>query len=113
MPDLSLPHAPNTAEARVSVQDALGLHARPAGRIALAARNYSCAISLVWGEQEADAKSILDILTLAVPCGSVLTVRCQGEDAADACAALCQLFAPVQSSGLWTAVDAGMEGGNG
>ena len=81
-----------TMEAQVTVTDSLGLHARPAGRIATVARRFACAISLFSGEREADAKSILDILTLAAACGSQLTIRCSGEDAAAACAALCQLF---------------------
>ena len=99
MPDPSPAFDLHTVEAQVLVHDALGLHARPAGRIVMAARKYACAISLVLGEYEADAKSILDILTLAVPSKTLLTVRCQGEDAAEACACLCRLFAPGNGDG--------------
>ena len=107
MPDPSPVFDPHTVEAQVLVHDVLGLHARPAGRITTAARNFSCSISLVLEEYEADAKSILDILTLAVPSGTLLTVRCQGEDAAEACAALFHLFATGSSESAEAGDDRG------
>lgn len=44
--------------------------------------------SLTYGEQQANAKSILNVLTMGVEQGAVVTVRAEGEDASQALAAL-------------------------
>ncbi|WP_319541802.1 HPr family phosphocarrier protein [uncultured Pseudodesulfovibrio sp.] len=69
-----------------------GLHARPAGRLAQAAQSFESAITLIHKDQEADAKSILDILTLAAEPGHVLELRASGADAEEALTRLEQLF---------------------
>ena len=69
-----------------------GLHARPAGRLAQEAQTFESAITLVHEGQEADAKSILDILTLAAEAGYVLELRAEGADAEAALSRLEQLF---------------------
>ncbi len=58
----------------VTVVNDLGLHARSAAKIAELAKN---AIAKVWvqkNNERVDARSILDILTLACEKGSVLTI---------------------------------------
>ena len=76
----------------VFVLNELGLHARPAGRLAQAAQKYSSEVRLVLGEQRVDAKSILDILTLALSQGTVLRLEAEGPDAEAALAHLEALF---------------------
>lgn len=70
-----------------------GLHARPAGKLAQTAQSFDAEISLVHDGQEVDAKSILDILTLAAGPGNVLEVRATGNDAKAALERLEELFA--------------------
>ena len=82
----------NSLSAEVCVSDELGLHARPAARLAREAQRFDCAIALVSGDQEVDAKSILDILTLAAPGGGRMTIRASGDDAAEALKSLTRLF---------------------
>lgn len=82
----------NTLSAEVRVANELGLHARPAARLAQEAQRYASAIALVCGDQEVDAKSILDILTLAAPQGGRMTVRATGHDAAEALTSITRLF---------------------
>lgn len=77
---------------KVIVANSHGLHARPAGMLAKEAQSFSSEITLVTDEQEVDAKSILDILTLAAGPGSHLEVRALGEDAVKALDAVCALF---------------------
>jgi len=77
---------------RVCVVNELGLHARPAARLAQEAQKYSSRILLKSGSQEVDAKSILDILTLAAGNGCKLEIRASGEDAMQAVEHLAQLF---------------------
>ena len=76
----------------VVINDALGLHARPAARIAQAAQKFESSITLHYEDMTVDAKSILDILTLAAENGSCLTLRCEGMDADRAAYELASLF---------------------
>lgn len=85
----------NSAEefaATVTVLDDFGLHARPAANLAKVARNFEAEISLSAGEQQADAKSILDILSLAAARDTRLSITCRGKDARGAGEALVKLF---------------------
>ncbi|HDQ41492.1 MAG TPA: HPr family phosphocarrier protein [Desulfonatronum sp.] len=77
---------------RVCVANELGLHARPAARLAREAQRFTSKITLCSQEQEVDAKSILDILTLALGPGCNVEIRAQGEDAQVALEQLEQLF---------------------
>lgn len=67
-----------------TVKNRLGLHARPAGILAQAARKFQAEIMIEKNGQEADCKSIIDILTLACPAGTELTIKADGEDAESA-----------------------------
>ncbi|WP_319762933.1 HPr family phosphocarrier protein [Maridesulfovibrio sp.] len=69
---------------KVVVTNQLGLHARPAAKLAQEAQNFSADIKVVCESQEVDAKSILDVLTLAAAQGSVLELRADGPDAVSA-----------------------------
>ena len=77
---------------RVCVANELGLHARPAARLAREAQKFSSKVILSSQEQEVDAKSILDILTLALGQGCSVEIKAQGEDAQGALEHLEQLF---------------------
>ncbi len=59
----------------VMITDELGLHARPAARIAQIAQNAKSDVWLIKGEREADAKSMIDILALACQTGSRVSVK--------------------------------------
>lgn len=76
----------------VFVHNELGLHARPAAKLAQAAQQYESRITLEYDDTVADAKSILDILSLAAGRGASLTLRCSGEDARKAADTLEALF---------------------
>jgi phosphocarrier protein len=88
-----LPAKPFEYSAVVRVFNEYGLHARPAALLAAEARKYASRLSLVHGDMEVDAKSVLDILTLAAPKGVSLTLRGQGKDAEQAVKGLSGLFA--------------------
>ncbi|SNR96503.1 phosphocarrier protein [Humidesulfovibrio mexicanus] len=78
---------------QVLVTNQLGLHARPASQIAREAQAFAADISLCASGQTVDAKSILDVLTLAAGPGSTLEIRASGADAQDAVEKIAQLFA--------------------
>jgi len=78
---------------QVLVANQLGLHARPASQIAREAQAFDSSISIVGQGQTVDAKSILDVLTLAAGQGSTLEIRASGADAVAAVERLSELFA--------------------
>ena len=77
---------------KVVVVNSLGLHARPAGILAQEAQSFNADINLICQDQVVDAKSILDILTLAAGQGCKLTIQAGGDDAETALDRLERLF---------------------
>jgi phosphocarrier protein len=59
----------------VQIVNAMGLHARAAARLAAVAAQARGPVRLVRAAERVDATSIIDILTLACPPGSVLTIE--------------------------------------
>ncbi|RJQ50464.1 MAG: HPr family phosphocarrier protein [Desulfobacteraceae bacterium] len=79
-------------EKEFEVVNKLGLHARPAGKLVEAASRFAADIWLIRNGEEVDAKSILDVLTLACTQGTVIRVRAAGEDAEAAIGAIGELI---------------------
>ncbi len=71
-------------EREVIVNGDAGVHARPAMMIVKTAMKYPCDVTLVRGTMEADCKSIMSVLGLAIASGSRLIVRAHGEGEKDA-----------------------------
>ena len=81
-------------EIRMTVIDESGLHARPAARFVQAASRFASRIVIRNGEREADAKSLISLLGLAVRLSSVITVAAEGSDAEAALASLASELSP-------------------
>jgi phosphocarrier protein HPr len=75
----------------IVVNNPQGLHARPAELFATLAMQFDATIEVVKDDQRADAKSILNILTLAVVAGTELKLEAVGSDAEAALDALVRL----------------------
>jgi phosphocarrier protein HPr len=75
-------------EITLTVHHEVGLHARPAAVFVKTAKQFYSAIKVTHGEREANAKSILSVLTLGVDQGAVITLYAEGEDADQALDAL-------------------------
>ena len=84
-------HMTSSREMTVNLEK--GLHLVPCSRIVAQVSNYPGEVSIRWNDVKADAKSIFDLMTLAAPQGSVLTVEATGEDAGTLLDELEQLFA--------------------
>jgi len=82
----------NFVTRQVVVANENGLHARPAGKLAQHAQSFEANIHIVHEDHEVDAKSILDVLTLAAGPGDRLMIRASGSDAAAAADSLEALF---------------------
>ena len=70
-------------EKEVVVNSDAGIHARPAMMIVREAMKYPCDITLVKDNVEADGKSIMSVLGLAIISGSKLVIRADGEGATE------------------------------
>ncbi len=79
-------------EAEVKVVNLRGLHARAAARLVQTANQFTSQIWLIRDNIQSDAKSILGVLLLAAPKGTVLKVRASGPDEEEAVRAIQQLF---------------------
>lgn len=69
-----------------------GLHSRPAARLAQKAREFSASILLIGENGEVDAKSMLDVLSLACQANDRLTLLASGPDAREALEALAPIL---------------------
>lgn len=86
-------------ERQLLVANSLGLHARAAAKITEAVNRFDCQVTLHKGEAEADASSVLSILGLDAPQGSLVTARADGPQAAQALQALDDLFTGLFGEG--------------
>ena len=66
-------------EKEIVVNSDAGVHARPAMMIVREAMKYPCEVTLIKDNVEADGKSIMSVLGLAIISGSTITVRAKGE----------------------------------
>ena len=71
-------------EATLILNNEVGLHARPAAVFVKTAKKYRSVIKVCLGAREADAKSILSVLSLTANHGAQITLRATGEDEAGA-----------------------------
>lgn len=81
-------------KANVKVINQLGLHARAAAQLVRLAGEFDSNIKLIKIDRSvfADAKSILNILTLAASKGTELIIEVQGTDEKEAMSAIKNLF---------------------
>jgi phosphocarrier protein HPr len=75
-----------------TITHAVGLHARPAALFVQTAKRYAANITVRTGERQANAKSIMQVLTLGAKQGSELTLQAEGDDSDQALQALQHLI---------------------
>lgn len=68
-------------ETEIEIINKLGLHARAAAKLVSVTAQFQSKIQLGRGDRFIDAKSIMALLMLGAGKGSMLKLRCQGEDA--------------------------------
>lgn len=77
---------------KVRVGNVLGLHTRPATMIAKMLQKSQSEVTFSYREKRVDARSILHVLTLAVPERGWITVDVSGQDAEETMRALVEGF---------------------
>ncbi len=70
------------------IQDPNGMHARPAGKLAAFAKQFSSSVRIKCGEKEGDAKRLLSLMTLGAAYGEHLYFLIDGADEENAAHAL-------------------------
>lgn len=82
------------AEIILTIKNKVGLHARPASLFVQAANKFKSDIRItnIGSNVTANAKSILNVLTLGANQGCEIRMNAEGEDADQALAALKELF---------------------
>jgi PTS system galactitol-specific IIA component len=78
-------------EVKLVITHAVGLHARPAALFVTLAKTFNSAITVFCKDKKANAKSILNILSLGADNGCEIRIRAEGDDAAAALKALSEL----------------------
>ncbi len=78
---------------QVKVPNSLGLHARPAMQLVDLANRFDACLGITKDKQLVDAKSIMQVMTLAATQGTKLTLSATGTDATEALAAMAELIA--------------------
>ena len=75
-----------------TVQDELGLHARPAAMLAQAAMKCDSEITIVTPEKTVNPKSILNIMAAAIKRGTEIELQCEGATEKEDLETLAQLI---------------------
>jgi phosphotransferase system HPr (HPr) family protein len=81
------------ASREFTIQNKLGIHARPAAQFVKMASRFTCEIQVEKDGEEVDGKSIMGLMMLAAGHGSTISILADGEDAEAALDALGDLIA--------------------
>lgn len=80
-----------TVNNKIQIQNELGMHARAATKFVQTANKFQSKITVEKDGQEVNGKSIMGVLMLVAAKGTWITVKCEGDDAAQALDALAVL----------------------
>lgn len=76
----------------LTIRNKLGLHARPCALLSKTANLFSSSVLLRHKDRAVDAKSILGLMTMAMPCDTTVTVTIEGKDEETAMKSIRELF---------------------
>ena len=79
-------------ERELLISNRLGLHARATAKLVQVLSAFRCNATLIAKGREVNAKSIMGVMLLAAGMGTPVLLRVDGDDEADAAAAVADLF---------------------
>jgi phosphocarrier protein HPr len=88
-----MPPPSDKKRAEFTIGNELGLHFRAAALVVRALEGFSSNVTISNGDTKADARSVLDLMTLAAARGTPIVVEAEGPDAEAAVTALGRLIA--------------------
>lgn len=65
---------------KVVIKNPTGLHLRPAGELCNVAMRFTSKVTFKYGNDVANAKSVLSVLGACIKAGSEIELVCEGED---------------------------------
>ncbi|MDR6225758.1 HPr family phosphocarrier protein [Desmospora profundinema] len=80
-------------EQTLTIPNQTGLHARPAALLVKEAGRYASQVYIAKGDKQADAKSLLGVMSLSIRGGEEIAIRAEGDDEKEAVQALAQWIA--------------------
>ncbi len=89
---LAFEHTEHGLRYGIKLHSPLGLHARPAALLAQEVQVFKATIAVQCGKRKADARSILDLLTLGAVSGSELLFYANGDEAEACLTRIAELF---------------------
>ncbi len=75
-----------------TIKDKLGIHARPAGMLAKAAKELDSEVALTFGGKTVSVTKLMAVMGLGVKCGDTVTVTVSGGDEEKAYDSMQQYF---------------------
>jgi phosphocarrier protein HPr len=82
----------NPLAATLEIKNKLGLHLRAASTLAQIAKEFQSSITVGHGDQEVNARSVIQLMMLGAAHGTKVKIKIQGPDAATAMAAIKSIF---------------------
>lgn len=67
-------------QAETTIKNPTGLHARPASQLTQLCKNFPEKITILYGTNQVDPKSIISILAAGIKSGSTVTIQVEGEN---------------------------------
>ena len=75
-----------------TIQEAVGIHARPAGLLVKEVKKYKSTVTVIKGDKSNNALKLMALMGMGVKCGDTVTVTVEGEDEDTAAPALEAFF---------------------
>ena len=63
-----------------TIQEAVGIHARPAGLLVKEVKKYKSTVTVIKGDKSSNALKLMALMGMGVKCGDTVTVTVEGED---------------------------------
>ncbi|SDC29869.1 MULTISPECIES: HPr family phosphocarrier protein [unclassified Candidatus Frackibacter] len=79
-------------EREVIVKNETGIHARPASLLVQTANEFEADIKLIKEDEEANAKSIMGVMSLAVSADNQIIIKAEGVEEEEAVEAIVELI---------------------
>jgi len=67
-------------EINYTIQDPLGIHARPAGILVKMLKQYKSSVTIFKGDKNCDMKKLLVLMGMGIKKGENVTIKIDGED---------------------------------
>lgn len=75
-----------------TIQEAVGIHARPAGLLVKEVKKYKSTVTVILGDKSSNALKLMALMGMGVKQGETVTVKVEGEDEEAAAAAIQQFL---------------------